>query len=434
MLLRLMIAIALALAGSLACGDDTAPADAGLDAGRDGGPDAGERRDAGRDGGLDAGGEPDAGDGGVDPAGWVPLPGLPEGCVIERAEHPEVLFTPEWESCGDGCERLALEPARQRAFGSDAGAHDGDTGYFTLIRGGALGEHRIVVVGRTEGPPIAGWRSIVIEGGSVCDLDPVALHSTHAAAATRVYDEMRPRFDAIYHAPLAMIGAATEPVAVLDAMWLPGGNVIQNLATSDTTVAGEVQLAGYIAVAEDGALYRLIDASSAVRGIPQNVHVVGRWVYWGDYDAPRRIARGSATVAPEVYLERPGADMMGMRIDGEWVAWQEGPAGGPYTAMELWAAPYAEDPSALSPRRVRALGGFSSQSTLGAGVYAVMSSSVQIDLYDLTDGRKRTYRAPAGVGMTAPLYVTADEMLVPATYPGERRTLLRIALASLPYE
>lgn len=95
-----------------ACGSPKGD-DAGGNA-RDAGGDA---RDAGRDA-RDAGGDardarPDtdaAGDAGPDPLGWTPLSGaLPEGCVIEYAEHPEELATLEWMDdarCGAGCRRL----------------------------------------------------------------------------------------------------------------------------------------------------------------------------------------------------------------------------------------------------------------------------------------------------------------------------------------
>jgi hypothetical protein len=87
------------------------------DAGSDAGSEAGIH--AGQDAGLEDAGvserTPEAGptvdggarsDAGADPVGWTPLPGLPEGCVVERAEHPELLFNPEWVPCGDGCQRL----------------------------------------------------------------------------------------------------------------------------------------------------------------------------------------------------------------------------------------------------------------------------------------------------------------------------------------
>ncbi len=249
-----------------------------------------------------------------------------------------------------------------------------------------------------------------------------------------MFGDAWPREDRIYHAPLDEIGPVTEPVAILDSSWLPGGNAVQHLAVSATAVAAEVQLAGYIALVEDGVLGRLIDADSAVRGTPQRLQMVGSTVYWTDYAAKARIARGSLSEPESHYLEVDGADVVGGQVDGEWVAWQQATrVGGPYTAAELWAAPYSEDPASLAPRLVRTLEGYRGP-RMGEGIYAFRRGNDRVELHDLVDGRRRLFRMPAGhVIADPPLYVRSDEMLV-ATRVDGRPSLLRVQLASLPYE
>ena len=109
---RLAEALALIALGVSGCTSSSAPTDAGLDATADVGVrDTGMRDSARpdtsiRDTGPADTGTADASDSGVADPGWVPMPGLPDGCVFERAEHPERVFTPEWRtepSCGPGC-------------------------------------------------------------------------------------------------------------------------------------------------------------------------------------------------------------------------------------------------------------------------------------------------------------------------------------------
>jgi len=135
-------------------------------------------------------------------------------------------------------------------------------------------------------------------------------------------------------------------------------------------------------------------------------------------------------------VEAASADVRAPRVSGEWVAWQQSsPADGPpHTLVELWASPFAEDPSDLTPQRLATLSGFHGGFAMGGGICAVFEGYDQIDLYDLDDGRKRIFHVPSGYRVVdPPTYITADEMLV-VGFDSEAYTLFRVQLASLPYE
>jgi len=443
MLLRaLVVAAALgALAPGCACGATAHPMDAGADAARDADRDAGPR-DAGRDAGpRDAG--PDAGPadaGPPDPAGWVPLPGLPDGCVIERAEHPEALFTAEWIPCGDGCLELAPPASGRRGFDPRVGHHDGSRGYFGIVQTDPVTFGRRVVLGTTEGAPLGAWRGPHWAEEGVCQIGPEAVASRAAAFGIRIYGDSWPRQSRIYHAPLADIGLVTEPVAILDDRILRGSNAVQHLAVSDTTVAAEVQPGGFIMVIEGGAMRKLGGGlDPVVRGIPQNVHIVGHQVLWEDWDARIRMAAGSMTADARYYYEAAGADVLSTATDGVALAWMQGYdylAGTGWRRVELWTSGYHEDPALLAPRTVRDLDGYLGL-TLGPGVCAmrrVTGGPQRAEIFDLPDGRRRTFTMPAGTALVEdPLYITATEMLL---LVGRRSgaTLWRVDITRLPYD
>jgi len=411
--------------GRDAMGDARAP-DAGRDAPRDAG--APWRRDAGPDAGPQDAGPPD-------PAGWVPLPGLPDGCVIERAEHPEELLTVTWESCGDGCLEL------DRGADPNAAAHDGERGYFvTGVHRASRHDPRIVVLAATEGPPLAAWRGPPAEAPGVCQIGPVAVSASAAAFGIDVFSDSWGNITPIYHAPLSEIGAVTEPVAVLDESVLRGANLVQHLAVSETTVAGDVQPGGFVLVLEGGAMRHLGGAlDPLVRGIPAHLHVVGTHVLWEDWLRPVRIASGSMSDDATIFYEAASADVLSMTTDGTTLAWMQGydwlPAEG-YGRVELWTAPYVRDSALLEPRKVRDLDGYT-RAALGAGIYGIRRVSggpQRAELYDLSDGRRRTFVMPDGVVLLFdPLYITPTEMLLIVSREGRAR-LWRVDITRLPYD
>jgi hypothetical protein len=393
-------------------------------------------RDSGRDASTDTRADIDSGP--VGPAGWVPLPGLPAGCVVERAERPEVVFTPTWEPCGAGCERLVQDPRYVWAFDERVGVHDGERGYFEIVMAeiGDADGHRIVVLAGTQGPPLGAWRGPSLRDPGLCSLGSAAVSARSAALEVTVGFADFPRQAPIYHGSHAEIGRVTEPIHVLRDDILRGSNSIQRMAVSETTVAAELQPLGAVMVMEGSERRMLSGPESPVRGIPQNVHVVGNLVFWEDWGRSIQLAFGSLRQTEAIFFGVDGWDVLVSSVSGEAIAWTQGTPVGVDSTVELWTAPYVDTPGAIAPRRVRDLE-ILTDGLAGGGHYAVHLPDVvgfRIEVYDLSDGRKRAFRAPDGVALPgAPFYLSTAEMLVKGVSDG-RGTLYRIQLASLPYE
>jgi hypothetical protein len=403
MLLRRLL---LALIASVAACSQSGLRDGGQDAGRDGGVDAG--RDAGRDAGArDA--APEAGtDGSTDPwdPGWVRLPGFPDECGIERAEHPERVVRPfPWEPCPEqpvGCSR-----AITGWLPTDLGWHDDATGRgYVVTYGDGL---QIVDLDRGG---IAAWRAPPELDGDpwVCSVHRVGIGDGYGGVYFNFHhygDEDR-SVDQVYHAPLDDIGSTTEPIAVI----APGLiSTPQHLAVTRRLVLAELQpVATVVAFAPDrwGAIW-----SDAVSGIPQEVRGVGDFAFWLDYGGVPRIAYGS--------LDRPAAwlrDIAPGRIrvfdtDGVDLAWVEIRDSPP--SLELWTAPVVFDAADLRPRRVRDVQGIQ-QNGMGGGWFVLMKRDPErLEIIELATGRTKTWLAPPGYTVTTtgsrPNYVTATEIV-----------------------
>lgn len=448
LLRRSAVALGLLLLGSCS-GNGSSPdagADAGMDAGRDGG-----RRDLGIDSGRDAGTDARVADAGLadmglrdggppEPAGWVPLPGLPAGCVIERAEHPETVYSPSWLPCegADGCQRLAPpEPGTLRVFGRTEGWHDGERGYFMAIQGGERDGRRILLLADTEGRTLAAWSGPNDLDDGVCSASSVEVRDGHAAMLVRVSIDGE-RQGRLYFGPIDVIGRLAEPAVVLGPDVVGTSNVLQRMAVSATTVAMELQPAGIVVVVE-GERMDLLRPTASVPGIPQVPIVVGQNVLWSAYGSPVTIAHGGMDRPAELFYGSPGADVVGFDTDGIGVAWVQlyadlGPDGLP--RRELWTASYVEDPADLRPRRLLPFADVE-RGVVGGGVYAsrrvAPDGSIQrLLLHDLADGNQRTFTAPRGYAILEnPIYVTTDELLVMGN-DGEHVTLFRIDLRALP--
>lgn len=380
-------------------------------------------------------------DGAVPEAGWIPLPGLTDGCVIERAEHPETVFTPVWESCGEGCEFLTDDARFTRAFDDAIGAHDGERGYFELLVGPRIGLGRIVVLAATEGAPVAAWRGPEIDSGNLCAVAAMGSSVSATSVAFEVWlpGDGTPIESRVFHGLLSEVGAATEPIRVLRGDILAGSNSVQTIGVSDTTVALELQPQGAILVLEGGEERWLSGARDPdAPGIPQNIVVVGRDVFWEDWGSNVSVVHGSFGGTTSPLLLAAGGDVKGFGTDGTTMAWLEGydrQPDGAYARLELWTSVHASTPIDLTRRLVRNMDERAPR-TVGDGIYAQYRNSglqPRIELYDLADGRKRVFRAPAGsLVLGPPLYVTATEMLVKGVHDG-LRTLYRVQLASVPY-
>jgi len=427
-------------AGALGCGcdggaGDGGSEDAGFDAGSDAGFDAGE--DSGMDAAVDSGWDSgrDAGpDGGAE---WVGLPGLPDGCVVERALRPGVLFAPEWTACGDSCLRLVHEGEVLRTFSSRAGAYDGARGYFVVVQSGVVAPGRIVILARTDGPALAAWRGPPASEPGVCQVGPVGLNATHIAFGIRVTVDRTREFH-VFHASIPEARTVEEPIVVVDES-LIGRSGANYFDLSSTTVAAQIQPGGFVLLLEDGAVRRLAGPTSEVPGSPHNVHVVGRAAYWVEWGRPHRLGYGSMELGTRLLHEAPPADVFAFGADGTAMAWTEVhdwmPPDGTYSRVELWTAPPATDPGDLAPRLVRELD-IRTEARVGDGVYALIrqDGGHRLELYDLADGRRRTFEAPPATGFSFdPLYVSDEEVLLLVIADGGR-TLFRIDPSALPYD
>ncbi len=441
-LVALVLVVLLGLVVGLGCDCGTpGHPDGGNEAGPDTSVDSG--RDTGRDTGVDTGpdGQPDTGrDAAVEAARWVPLPGLPEGCVIERAENPAALFEPTWDSCGEGCEYLVGDARYTRAFSSQVGWHDGTRGWFSVIQGDD--GRRQVLLAATEGPPVAAWRGPDSRDSGLCAIGASAIGDGAAAVGIELGWNGWPREWRLLHGPLAEIGAMTDPIATLDESILVGAGGVQRLAVSSTTVAAEVQPHGIVMVFEGGEERTLGGFGSAVPGGPQRVRVVGRTVWWEEWLHPTSLAVGSIDRSAEYFLRNLPGDAFVSEWDGTQTVWLQGygwEGSGRYERIEMWTAPYTETAADLRPRLVRELPSWG-DAKAGGGVYGFRRSNSdgsrrRIELYDIVDGRRRTFDGPApdGVITHPPLIVSANELLVLGNYHTQR-TIFRVQLASLPYD
>lgn len=421
------------------CGDDAVgPIDASTDASdsahdaytpeRDGGRDAARdasRDAADRDTGMDV-------EGWWDEAGWVPMPGIPEPCVIERATNPSVLYQAEWTSCGDGCERLVADSRLVRAFDETSGWHDGMRGYFFVVQRASddsLGR-RMVVLATTEGTALAAWRGPAAFGDDgVCQVGATSVGDGSAAFSIRRYMDGSGEFMA-YHAPLSEIALATVPIGSY-----PGADG-QEMVNSASTVAVERQPTGIAHVFEEGR-DGTVGRTSEVPGSVHGLSVVGQDLYYNEYGSRWRAAYASLDRSAAIFREKADADVIMFATDGAACAWIEAYdrlPGSTWARAELWTAPYTDDAGALAPRYVRLLPGVI-EFTIGDGYigYRITIDGPQrIELHNLADGSRKTFVAPDGWVLPAnPNYIANGEMLVRGRgAPGP--TVFRVQLASLP--
>ncbi len=153
-----------------------------------------------------------------------------------------------------------------------------------------------------------------------------------------------------------------------------------------------------------------------------------------------------------LYTPRAGNFELGVASDGVDIVWREGPVAfvpGNLSLNELWTSSYTTDAASLAPRLVRDdLPGV--DGTLGGGMYAYRAIHPDtivhyVDVIDLADGDRRRYELPQDLSrggfwgfIEQPLWVTPDEVAVPAARPDETGTPaifpIRIDLTTLSSE
>jgi hypothetical protein len=166
MLLTRALAAACCLVLACDCEEEpSAPLDSSVpraDAGRDSAP---PLRDAEQDSPADAAPDPD------DPI-WRPVEGFHDGCIIERAERPDVLFTGAWKDCPDApaCRRLVSHTVVEAVGTIHAGM-----GFIVVVQGDPQIEGaRVTVLSPVEGPAILAYRERRYPSG-VCQVGPYGL-------------------------------------------------------------------------------------------------------------------------------------------------------------------------------------------------------------------------------------------------------------------
>jgi hypothetical protein len=428
------------VAGCSACDDKPSPVDSGVE--RDAGVDAG-RRDAGR---RDSGPpRPDAGSdaGPPHPAGFVPLEGLPDGCVIERAEHPEVLFDSTWVECGTGCRRLARDPRYLRGVEPDTGYYDGERFWFFLVQDDiSTGAGRMVVLAASDGTVAGAWRGPYLDASRpMCVVDPEAVDEGAATISVRTGFGGLPWRAIFYHGSIDAIGEVSAPTAILDETIVPEGAIAQTLDVSPTTVVAEVQPRGTVVAIEEGEVQVIGGLGTPVAGLPQVTQLVGRTAFWEDWGAQVQLAFGRIGSPPAI-LRSTLPDTVRRTVVGPdaivWLETRGPPRGvGEYEAVELWMSPFADEPSSFAPRMVRSMDPFIYDARGGAGMYAQLRMSGSrriIAILDLADGRRRDYLPEMG-GMVQypPIAMGPTEMAVIVGWGAEDHAVSIVDLTTLPY-
>ncbi|MCA9613288.1 MAG: hypothetical protein H6720_15270 [Sandaracinus sp.] len=424
---------ALVAAGLQACGDNAdvtdAAIDVGLDAGLDAGRDAG--LDSGRDASRDTARDVDQIDATVDAAGWVRLPDVPLGCVVERATHPERLFVPRWISCGDGCESLA--PDDRWAWSVSSGSGGSDSSYTLLVliaeeRGVVNAPRTSLVVDVRRNEVVLALREWSPRRSTVCAVNRIGYSGGYVAYPLLLVDtEAGEEHSWIFHGPIETMKYVDDPVLKLDRDDLPGfGNVLQSTSASPTTAAFEVQPVGEVWIVEGGEVRRRAGVGSSVPGNPQSVALVGRRALWNEWREDVRIVQATFDDDASVFHEVEGARLL-FATDGVDLAWVQayGWTGRGFSGpVELWTASYTDSATVGTPRMVRSeydLPG--SNAVLGGGLWVQPDADGNLRLVHLEDGSQgRLLRPPGAIWLFSPVWVTRHEVGIAGRWVSDGRT------------
>ena len=458
---RVLLLLA-ALCALGACSSSSTPPDASADSGvlDTGTGDSGARDTGARDTSPPDTGARDSGtlDGGEADPGWVPMPGLPDGCVFERAEHPERVFTPEWRtepSCGPGCDYLAPPPAGMlRAYDPRIAWYADGHGYFYGVQGHQGSDLNEVFLASTDGPAIAAWRYPLGPGRIAgCAVSAVGYGAGDAAFVIDSRGGDLPYREYIYRAPLAEIGQVTEPMHVLDETDIVPGS-------SNGTSILLVSPRWVVAVLTPGDYYLFLDADTRlkvggpgapVRAGPPVALLGDEDLYWEDWSSGARVALGDSTGNEHYVLSRlPDAEIIGTSILPSRWAWLQAydrlPSSSGWSRYELWTGPWPAAGEPMTGHKVTDVskynGGVGSEHTYAQLMADAGGVNRHIELWDLADGRHRVFDPPGGTAsigwgvLDNPSYITDSEMLVSAGNfdigPSGPRTLVRVQLDALP--
>jgi hypothetical protein len=417
MLLKSAGLLAAALALGCGCGDDAPPVDGdlGVDAGVDGGQDLG----------ID-GGPADAGpiDGGPSDPGWVRLPDLPLGCRIERAQFPERIFSPQWQSCGEGCRFLDSDPAFEMTplgLGSGPDRRTPGAPSFVFVK---LEDQRdlnaptIISLVGTDGSVAAAWGLPEPLPAPSCSISSTAHRDGWVGFTIWSYSETSEiEYQSIFHGPVEEMKDADRPVLVLGPDDLPGSwNSLQRAYVSPEAVAFQVQPLGEAWLIRDGVRRRLGVAGFPAGGDVQRMALIGDHLLWNEWGATDvRISHGSFEQESAEYYYVEGTSAL-FDTDGSDLAWVLGYDwdGSAYSRKELWVADYVPDPAGLSPRLLLADYQGSTQGLVGGSAWMTLverDGRRGFEMVDLDDGERTMIWAPADTILThQPSWITANDI------------------------
>lgn len=426
---RRLVAVA-ALAVALSCHPDAETPDADL---ADAGPDS--AGGSGRDVGADAADGQVVRDAG--PGGWVSIAdGLPSFCRLLRADHPEQLDElrihmspcPGRSNC-ELSDALPL-PSGQRP---DWLAADGSMALGMLAD--YLGDTWFFVAPLDGGPPMAAYRSDAGSNPALwCGLGFGALAEGRVAMVVEYNDGASMHGAAVYVAPLAEAGRIERPL--IDDRRTFSTLFPQGVWVGSTAVVVWTPGGGLFDVSTGSVVFLPVRTPASL-GTPPSVF--GAHALWAAYGDTQHIELGHAGVLGGVnyYEPAPGNEVEVARSDGHDVAWIEGVVGSTASDFVLWTAPFVEDPAMLAPRAVRHIPIWTDPA-VGAGVWADAAGPpirprYQMELYDLTDGRQRTWDETDIVDVGI-LHLAEDLVVYKTPTPDTGRHLVRFDPRLVPYD
>ncbi len=410
-------------------------------------PDAAQPRDAGRDApSMDTGADArdgsadtsrdvtmaDRSDGGPTDPGWVPLPGLPGGCVVERAEHPERVGGLSWSECGAGCLRALLPPARASVGFGNATFRDGE-GWIGVTSITDEPTKNVYAMMRADGVPFAAWR---FPHNGLCRAAFGAWGGGRAGVVVNWHDaDATNDEDRIYIAPIAELGALTEPTAIIGAPHVGFRRFVQRLTVASDVAAVEIAFSGIILAIGTGGETTVVSAGASTSA--EGDHLV--WERIDSLHLEHFTPDGGATN----YFDSPSPSTayVGMPfVDRGTLVWAYDPFDSGQPA-ELWTSPFARTSAGLVPRLVRRDVPRAYDVVYGDGVYVAVrdggAPTFSADIIDVADGRLRRLGNPDGVGCNYVLYASPTEVLIQCTINGTspaQTVLYRIDPRTLPYE
>lgn len=423
---RLTLALT-AIVASCSCNDGNMITDAGRDAGDDGGPADSGPRDAGRDGGpRDA-----AVDAGPSDPEWAQLQGLPTGCNVEVAAHPERLGPLAWRPCFDGragCEELVVDWGDWsvvQTLGSYSDFFPGWGGVALAVLRTLGGRTEFLVVTPETGVVERAYRHPVSAGE--CVLGAGSGAAGPQAFVINLPTRMRP--------PAALLDLITPPLVPIDDPALDS-RFVQRLSLSATGLIGlEIVPGARVATMRDGAFRLTVSAGFANHPIA----VDDTLLFDDRSDTYVKVSKEDpgGTVSP--YIAPADTDVMSLASDGAWLAWLEGrtrlDSSTHWATAAIMVARFEPDPAALVSRPLVDLGE-SLGSSIGVGGGWVVFDRVEADRYvkvavSIDTGEERIISPPDGFFFgSKPLYITTDEVAVPLVQEvsGIHRSIWRVSL------